>query len=276
MISVIIPLYNKEQIIERTVQSVLEQSYKNVEVIIIDDGSIDGSYNIVENIHDSRIRLIHQENGGPSKARNQGVKNAKGDWILFLDADDELMPGALEHFDMLIKNNNGVELICCEFITKKQNKETQQYEYKDGLNNNGHKAWFFGEICPRTGATIYSRNLVLKCPFNEEIRRFEDLECLCRMFHYSLVLLSHHIVLTQNVDYASASSARSSIKEDFLGHLDFKRKSFWERMCLYQFYLWERDHYPEEVNKLYPTLRWRYDLLLLVKMLHLLKKHHVL
>ena len=81
------------------------------------------------------------------------------------------------------------------------------------------------------------------------IRRFEDFECLCRMFRYSPVLLSHHIVLTQNIDYASASSARPSIKEDFLGHLDFKGKSFWERMCLYQFYLWEREHYPEEVNK---------------------------
>jgi len=276
MISIIIPLYNKEHIIRRSVQSLLSQSFKDLELIIVDDGSTDGSYDIVENIRDSHIRLIHQENGGPSKARNTGVHSAKGDWILFLDADDELMPGALAHFDTLIKNSNGVELICCEFVTKKQNKETQQFIYNDGLINNGHKAWYFGEICPRTGATVYSRNLVLKCPFNEQIRRFEDFECLCRMFRYSPVLLSHHIVLVQNIDFAAASSPRPSIKEDFLGYLDFKDKSFWERMCLYQFYLWERDHYPKEVDALYPSLRWRYDLLLLHKALHFLKNHHVL
>ncbi len=276
MISIIIPLYNKEPIIERTVRSVLSQSFVDFELIIVDDGSTDGSVNVVNSLRDCRIRLIRQKNGGPGKARNTGALYAKGNWILFLDADDELMPGALELFDSLIKKSDGTELISCEFITKQQDKENQPFLYNDSLIYNGHKAWFFGEICPRTGATIYSRNLVRKCPFNEKIRRFEDLECLFRMFCHTPVLLSHHIVLTQNIDYASASAARSSIDEDFLGHLNFKGKSFWEKMALYQFYLWERDHYPDEVNKLYPTLRWRYDMLLLNKTLHLLKKYHVL
>ncbi len=272
VISIIIPLYNKELIIERTVRSVLSQSLAEFELIIVDDGSTDGSASVVSGIHDNRIRLFHQKNGGPSKARNTGTRAAHGDWIMFLDADDELMPGALEHFDSLIKKSDGTELICCEFITKKQDKDNQPFLYKDGLIYNGHKAWFFGEICPRTGATIYSRNLVQKCPFNEKIRRFEDLECLFRMFCHTPVLLSHHIVLIQNIDYASASAVRSSIDEDFLGHLNFKGKSFWEKMALYQFYLWERNHYKKEVNKRYPLLRWRYDLLLLYKVLYAYKR----
>ena len=90
MISVVIPLYNKEASIKQALMSVLSQSYQEFEVVIVDDGSTDNSVAKVEEIQDSRIRLIRQENGGPSKARNTGVKNAKGEWILFLDADDEL------------------------------------------------------------------------------------------------------------------------------------------------------------------------------------------
>ena len=88
MISVVIPLYNKETSIAQSLKSVLSQEYDDFEVVIVDDGSTDGSVGVVGAINDSRIRLIKQKNGGPSKARNTGVKNAKGEWILFLDADD--------------------------------------------------------------------------------------------------------------------------------------------------------------------------------------------
>ena len=103
-ISVIIPLYNKEKIVERSVNSVLSQSFKNFELIIVDDGSTDNSFEIVNNIKDDRIRLMRQENGGPSKARNTGAKRACGEWIVFLDADDELLPCALKVFILLIKS----------------------------------------------------------------------------------------------------------------------------------------------------------------------------
>ena len=276
IISVIIPLYNKETIIDRTIRSVLSQSFSDFELIVVDDGSTDGSVRVVEGFHDERIRLINQRNSGPGAARNTGANNAKGDWIIFLDADDELREGALFHFFKLIKDNPQIEVFCCEFVEKKQNMVFQQYVYKDGIVQNDFKAWFFEGVWPRTGATAFSRNIVLKCPFNENIRRYEDLECVFRMFHHSAILLSHHIVLTQNIDFATASLARNNITEDFLGHLVFKGKPFWEKMCLYQFYLWERDNYPKEVYKLYPSLKWRYDQFFLYKALHFLKKCHVL
>lgn len=83
IISVVIPLYNKEQSIGQTLESILGQSCENFEIIVVDDGSTDGSVAKVESFRDSRIQLIRQANGGPSKARNEGVKNAKGDWVLF-------------------------------------------------------------------------------------------------------------------------------------------------------------------------------------------------
>ena len=92
MISVVIPLYNKEEQIAHTLQSVFTQTFQNFEIVIVDDGSTDNSVEEVEKFTDSRIRLIHQTNAGVSAARNRGIEEARGELIAFLDADDEWMP----------------------------------------------------------------------------------------------------------------------------------------------------------------------------------------
>lgn len=112
MISVVIPLYNKEASIKQSLMSVLSQSCQDFEVVIVDDGSTDNSVAKVEEIQDSRIRLILQENGGPGKARNTGVKNAKGSGC-FLDADDELLPNALNVFKELLTEHKKANVIDC-------------------------------------------------------------------------------------------------------------------------------------------------------------------
>lgn len=96
MISVIIPLYNKEHFIGKTIQSVLVQTYTDYELIIINDGSTDKSLDIVKQFVDHRIVCITQNNQGVSAARNAGIKIAKGEFIAFLDADDEWLPEYLE------------------------------------------------------------------------------------------------------------------------------------------------------------------------------------
>ncbi len=92
MISVVIPLYNKEGQIAHTLQSVFAQTFQNFEIVIVDDGSTDNSVEEVEKFDDSRIRLIHQTNAGVSAARNRGIEEASGELIAFLDADDVWMP----------------------------------------------------------------------------------------------------------------------------------------------------------------------------------------
>lgn len=92
MISVVIPLYNKEKQIACTLQSVFEQTFQNFEIVIVDHGSTDNSVEEVEKFDDSRIRLIHQTNAGVSAARNRGIEEASGELIAFLDADDVWMP----------------------------------------------------------------------------------------------------------------------------------------------------------------------------------------
>lgn len=102
MFSVIIPLYNKAITIERAIASVLAQTERAFELIVVDDGSTDRGAEIVRSIPDPRIRLIQQANGGVSKARNTGIESAQYDYVTFLDADDEYLPDCLETYRELI------------------------------------------------------------------------------------------------------------------------------------------------------------------------------
>lgn len=103
MFSVIIPLYNKERHVQKTVETLLNQTVDEFEVIVIDDGSTDQSLNIVRNIDCNKLRIYSQENQGVSVARNSGVKKAKYDYLLFLDADDGLMPTYLSELKKIIE-----------------------------------------------------------------------------------------------------------------------------------------------------------------------------
>lgn len=111
LISVILPTYNRKNTIKRAIDSVLNQTYKNIELIIVDDASSDGTLEFVSRQYgeDERITyIINEENLGPSGARNVGVANAKGSWIAFQDSDDEWHMDKLEKQVSLIHFSGGV------------------------------------------------------------------------------------------------------------------------------------------------------------------------
>ncbi len=269
MISVIIPLYNKEQIIEKSLHSVLSQDYEDFEVVIVNDGSTDRSAEIVKRIDDPRIRLIEQNNGGPSKARNTGVKNAISEWIVFLDADDEFLPGALSYFASLIKRYSTNDFFACPFWEFDGKNRKLCFPYQNGELRNPFKASFKGKFLPRTGAFICKRDILCENPFNEKIRRFEDLEMLYRLYNNVKIYLGTEPVLIVNKEYVAARYGRKDIYEDFLGYISLNGKSFWEKMCLYKFYLGERPYYKEQCRILYPEFAKNYYLLILTKILNL-------
>ena len=104
MISVIIPLYNKGERVKKTIESALHQDYDGEwEIVVVDDGSTDNSAEYVKAFSDKKVRYIYKTNRGVSAARNTGIKESKGEWIVFLDADDMLLPCALSTFASMQK-----------------------------------------------------------------------------------------------------------------------------------------------------------------------------
>ncbi len=113
--SVVIPLFNKEDYIERCIRSVAAQVYDNYEIIVVDDGSTDMSVELVNRLKISNLRLIQQENGGVSKARNTGISNAVGEWVAFLDADDFWEPEYLHEMTILQSKYSSASLCCSAY-----------------------------------------------------------------------------------------------------------------------------------------------------------------
>lgn len=116
MISVIIPTYNRANYLSEAIDSVLAQTYKNYEIIVVDDGSTDNTRKVLEK-YSNKIRYIYQENKGPSAARNNGIKNAKGELIAFLDSDDAWLPEKLERQLELFRKNDELGLVSSAYYS---------------------------------------------------------------------------------------------------------------------------------------------------------------
>ena len=117
LISVIVPVYNVAPYLDRCVGSIVDQTYRNLEIILIDDGSTDASGDMCDiwAERDSRIRVIHKPNGGQSEARNMGIDRSTGDYLSFADPDDWLDTLMLETLYSAIKGNHGVDMAVCGF-----------------------------------------------------------------------------------------------------------------------------------------------------------------
>lgn len=108
LVSVIVPVYNVEQYLDQCVQTICNQDYDNLEIILVDDGSADSSGMMCDqwNIRDNRIKVIHKANGGLSDARNTGIKNARGEYLCFIDSDDLVTKDLISHLYQIINEYN--------------------------------------------------------------------------------------------------------------------------------------------------------------------------
>lgn len=117
-ISIIVPVYNVEQYITRCIESITSQTYRNIEILLIDDGSTDNSGNICDEYQkkDSRVMTFHKTNGGLSDARNYGIKHASGQYLCFVDSDDYISKHMVEIlYNNLIKYS--ADISACGFLT---------------------------------------------------------------------------------------------------------------------------------------------------------------
>ena len=184
-ISVIIPTYNRETLIVDSINSVLNQTYKNIEVIIVDDGSVDNTQQEIDKIKDNRIKYIKLEkNYGAPNARNIGIKNAVGRLISFQDSDDILYPNKLEkQFHNIINKNSNLDFCKIKVIFN----SSYSFFYP---NARQEKSIFDGNIFNEliskgnfisTQAILAKTNFIKKYYFDPEMPRLQDYDIILRM-----------------------------------------------------------------------------------------------
>lgn len=260
--SIVIPLFNKAPFVCKTVDSILNQTFSDFEIIIVDDGSTDNSAQIIEERYNiNNVKVIKKTNGGPSSARNVGVQKAIGEWIIFLDADDLLLPNALSVFSSLISKYAGIDYFVCNYyLATKGIAKLFTWKKHDGRVNKPFFLEAIRELTDRPGSSAIKRTLLLEHPFNEKYRRFEDAESQYEIMRSNVVYQCSIPVMISNRDAGSASFYRNDIKEDFVGGLNFTNKSFWEQVTLFHLALDCKHGYPYEATRLYKQIYRRVDL----------------
>lgn len=194
MISVVIPLYNKEKQIKKTLKSVFDQTFQDYEIIIVNDGSTDRSMEIVEAFSDPKIRIIEQENQGVSAARNTGIKNARYDYIAFLDADDEWDPLYLTTQFDLVCSYKECSVFACAYLIKQQRYATPISLNKLPFKDDSGVLTNYFEVASSSYPPIWTSAVMVEKKAIEAVGGFpvgitsgEDLLTWARLaFHYKI------------------------------------------------------------------------------------------
>ncbi|XGK32746.1 glycosyltransferase family 2 protein [Lactobacillus acidophilus] len=191
LISVIIPVYNREDKIKRAILSVLQQDYKNLEILVIDDGSTDNTSSVVKSMKDPRIKYRYQENQGACAARNKGISLAKGDFIAFHDSDDIWHSNKLQR-QLPILFDKKADIVFCKLNIKNKDGHNEKYPsyYKEGIINPVNTLLGIGTQTLIMRADIAKKNL-----FDDEMPRFQELEFLMRaVIHQRLYCVDEPLV----------------------------------------------------------------------------------
>ena len=195
-ISIIVPIYNKESYLDKSLTSISEQSYKDIEVLLIDDGSTDSSGKICKSFceKDSRFKYIYKQNGGVSSARNAGLIEATGDFIGFVDPDDFINK---EMYHTLINQADideldivacGINIIDGDNVTKIVNSDNEYYNSCKALEN--LLRWSY-DVSPYLWNKIFRKNVLEGIKFDEALSVGEDrlfiFETLLKIRRYKVI-----------------------------------------------------------------------------------------
>lgn len=186
--SIVIPLYNKERHIKRAISSIINQTYNNFEILVIDDGSTDNSYKEAIKINDSRISIIRQKNKGVSSARNKGIEKSKYDYIGFLDADDAWEPNFLSSVKNLIEQYPNSGAYATSYKIKKEDgnvlisENSKRFEMKwEGVIDDYFKYAINFPLISASSVVIPKKIFEKLGSFAVGIKRGEDLDMWCRI-----------------------------------------------------------------------------------------------
>lgn len=237
LFSIVIPLYNKEKYIGRTIESILSQKISNIEIVVVNDGSTDSSLDIVSQYTDRRIRIIDKTNEGVSATRNRGMLEAKGEYVCFLDADDVLLPNALSEFEYL-RRKASCDIYVASFVEKNSSGQIVKKSIcTNGLFENAMKAVCFKKVVVRMGNIMIKRDVLPSVgPMRTDINLYEDKEWLLRLLRGRSFIASDSIVMEYRRNDNGLSNVFCPIERDFAGSV-YLANVFdkYERMILADF-----------------------------------------
>lgn len=216
LVSVVIPAYNRESTIIRAIESVLSQSYSNLECIVVDDCSTDNTVELVNTTYANNERVTCYKlphNSGACVARNKGVEIAKGEYVAFLDSDDRFRPEKIEkQVDALEKS--GSDLCASGFVsigTDGSNTEVRPYK--------GSKDEVYRELlylnCITTGVLLGKKECFVEIPFDDKQPRYQDWDIVLRLFKKYTFVFVDYIgleLIRQEVSISSSTSHQKSLR----------------------------------------------------------------
>lgn len=230
-VSVVMPLYNKAATVERSLRSVLSQTVPVSEVVVVDDGSTDGSVAVVERIGEERVRIVRQRNQGSAVARNRGAEEATGEYLLFLDADDLLLPGAVATLTEAAKADGWVS----DFYIGRADSTRKPHVVEEGSPGRVKRndVWLLRHMLVyHIGSYIVRRSFVLSQPFDARWLRYQDAERQFVWFKTAKLCWTPRTVFTFNCENVSASADNRPAECDWSYNLDFHGNTFFENCYL--------------------------------------------
>ena len=245
-ISVVIPLYNKGFIISETLESLLAQTFTDFEIVIVNDGSTDNSFEIVSQYSDDRIRLYNQENKGVSKTRNAGIEYSKSELIAFLDADDYWHPNHLEELYQLYIDFPNCGLYANRYFMKISEENTIKTTYIQAIYDNFRGIlpdYFLASMQYRVGLTsavaIPKKMVQGNFLFNPELNGQEDLELFTKIAIHKPVAITNKYTVEYNFAIENQLSKiqfiqKKIIKFDQFSADENKNKSLKKFLDLYR------------------------------------------
>lgn len=193
LVSIIIPVYNKAAYIRETLDSALQQTYSNTEIILVDDGSTDGSFEILKEYYTkypNKINLINQENKGVSVATNVGIQVANGEYFQFLDADDLMSSNKIEKQVQLLSGKSQDIISSCEWVNFRDSIQ-EIYKVPYGIFKDFDsgldwllRAWNHQEMMADSSWMTHRCLIVKAGPWNEELTINQDGEFFCRILSH--------------------------------------------------------------------------------------------
>ncbi|TXD98098.1 glycosyltransferase [Psychrobacter frigidicola] len=279
MFTVVIPLYNKELSIKNTIQSVLNQTYQDFEIIVIDDGSIDGSAKIVKSISDDRIRLVSQSNQGVSAARNCGIRKARHEWIAFLDGDDLWEDNHLEEVKKMMRMFPDEKIFATSFRYSDERKMFR-HSRKNSIfiiENYFKEASKENIICTDV-ITINKICFDHVGVFNESMTRGEDTDLWVRLARNYNIIKSSVITAIYRVEAENRTSLSKNLESTYVYHInlnkviDFDEKKYFKEIITNRLYQYARSKDLNNFLKLknrYPSIS--YNLFIKYSIKHILK-----